>query len=67
MKGHALIGEGAPHDDDGNSLLRRWGGTYGDGRAKCTCGEMSWWLTSSTKRKAWHREHKERLRKESKA
>ena len=67
MKGHALIGEGAPHDDNGNRFPRLWGGTNGDGRAKCSCGELSPVLGSGIQRKRWHRDHKERLRKESKA
>lgn len=57
---HALLNEGAAFDDDGErkTFDRFVLGTAGEGRAKCSCGEMSDVLSSSTKRKAWHRQHK---------
>jgi len=62
LAGHELHYEGAPHDWKGRPINSVWGGTAGTGRAKCTCGELSPELTSGTKRKAWHREHKYEIR-----
>jgi hypothetical protein len=62
LAGHTLIGEGAPHTSTGVRVLRSWGGTYGTGHGKCSCGALSEELPSSTKRKAWHRAHKEDVR-----
>lgn len=60
VTGHGLLNEGAPHDENGNRIWSHGfiGGTSGQGRAKCSCGEMSDVLPSGQKRKAWHREHK---------
>ena len=60
VKGHWLMNEGAPHDDDGvrmKATLGRWS-TSGEGRAKCSCGELSEVLPSGSRRQQWHREHK---------
>jgi hypothetical protein len=56
MLGHALIREGAAHNDDGTAV--RWNSVSGTGRGLCECGEMSDVLTSGGTRKAWHRDHK---------
>jgi hypothetical protein len=61
LRGHALIAEGAAHDADG----RRVGSfmtTGGYGRALCECGEKSVELSSSNRRKDWHRDHKDAVR-----
>lgn len=62
LAGHELYSEGAPYDSDGKFVNTNWGGTAGVGRGKCSCGEMSPELPSGTKRKAWHRAHKEEMR-----
>lgn len=67
MKGHALAAEGAPHDLSGRRLSTIYGGVSGVGAALCSCGALSDVLDSANVRKAWHRKHKEQLRKESKA
>lgn len=56
VTGHALVSEGAPHDINGCRL--GWQGTFGRGRAKCSCGALSDVLPSGYQRKRWHREHK---------
>lgn len=59
---HTLAFEGAPHDDEGNRIVRgidRYVGVGGEGRAKCSCGQLSSVLPSAYKRKQWHREHKD--------
>lgn len=62
IKGHRLMHEGAPHDENGerlNPLGARWGpSASGEGRAKCECGAMSEVLPSRNKRAQWHRDHK---------
>lgn len=64
MPGHELRAEGAPFSSKGYRIMQ--GGFQGGvGHAKCSCGDLSPVLTSATKRKAWHRDHKEELRKES--
>lgn len=65
MSGHELVSEGAPHDDKGRRLGLYGYTTSGDGRGKCTCRKLSPILPSGNQRKAWHRAHKESLRKES--
>ncbi|MFS0832016.1 hypothetical protein ABC337_15300 [Arthrobacter sp. 1P04PC] len=67
LAGHELHYEGAPHDKQGRPINSVWGGTAGVGRAKCTCGKLSPELTSGTKRKAWHRDHKDEIRNASEA
>jgi len=67
LAGHELLYEGAPHEFRGapRRLLRIgsfYGGTGGTGRGKCSCGAYSDALTSGTKRKQWHREHKTAIR-----
>lgn len=60
VTGHSLMNEGAAFRDDGEreDFGRHVLGTAGPGRAKCSCGELSEPLPSSTARRAWHREHK---------
>ena len=59
IKGHGLVGEGAPHDAEGKRI---WSvGTGGEGRGKCSCGELSEVLPSGMARKRWHKTHKENL------
>ena len=65
VAGHALVGEGRPHDETGRDISGMWGSTSGTGRAKCRCGALSDVLDSSPKRRVWHREHKARLRAEN--
>lgn len=67
VPGHELFYEGAAHDADGKRILVIWGGTGGTGRGKCSCGALSPELTSGTQRKAWHRDHKDQIRKETHA
>jgi hypothetical protein len=63
LAGHTLIGGGAPHLSNGVRIMRMYGGTFGGGHGKCSCGALSGDLPSSTKRKAWHRTHKEQVGK----
>jgi hypothetical protein len=66
LSGHELIGEGAAYDAKGKYRVQEiWGGTAGTGKGKCSCGALSPELTSGTKRKAWHRAHKDELRKDA--
>jgi hypothetical protein len=65
LAGHELFYEGAAHDAQGKRVLVIRGGTGGTGRGKCSCGVLSPELTSGTKRKAWHRSHKDQIRKET--
>lgn len=60
VPGHTLRYEGAPFGDDGLVIThgRAVLGIGGTGRAKCSCGEFSEVLLSSTRRRKWHREHK---------
>lgn len=60
VSGHALMNEGAAFRDEGEreNFGRYVLGTGGAGRAKCSCGELSDPLPTSTARRAWHREHK---------
>jgi hypothetical protein len=58
LAGHELLYEGAAHDSLGNRTRLLYGGTSGEGRAKCSCGVLSKPLTSGRARKAWHRDHK---------
>ena len=63
IKGHGLAGEGAPHDAEGKRIFKDiWSvGTGGEGRGKCSCGELSEVLPSGGARKRWHKTHKENL------
>lgn len=63
LPGHELISEGAPFDAKGRPEFpsRSGYGTGGKGRGKCSCGALSDVLDSGTKRKAWHRGHKENI------
>lgn len=64
--GHGLRGEGAPFTRQGccsdEQQPMRTGrllmSTGGEGHGLCECGAQSEHLGSSTRRKAWHREHK---------
>lgn len=58
VAGHTLAFEGAPHHESGARFYGPFEGVSGEGRAKCSCGELSDVLSSGAKRKAWHREHK---------
>lgn len=40
-------------------------GTGGPGHARCSCGAVSPHLDSGTKRKAWHRAHKQQIREQT--
>lgn len=52
IAGHGLIGEGIPHDDNGEPVASS------EGRALCRCGARSDVRKSTAARKRWHREHK---------
>lgn len=67
LAGHELISEGAPFDIKGHPAFpaRSSYGTGGTGRGKCSCGALSDVLDSGTKRKVWHRGHKEEIRSPS--
>ena len=69
LAGHELLNEGAPYTKHGrNSYPARTGyGTGGKGHGKCSCGALSGWLESGSKRKQWHREHKDAIRAEMEA
>lgn len=55
LSGHALIGEGAAHDANGNPVS--WYGDWGNrGHGKCSCGAISPELPSRRARQRWHRE-----------
>lgn len=54
---HTLWNEGAPFSADRRRLNP--GGVGGEGRAVCSCGELSPVLPSSVQRRAWHRRHKD--------
>ncbi|MFE6966988.1 hypothetical protein ACFVAJ_17890 [Agromyces sp. NPDC057679] len=56
VSGHGLAAEGAAHDDVGN---RTHSGTSGEGRALCSCGELSDILATGGARKRWHADHKQ--------
>jgi hypothetical protein len=60
LSGHVLLSEGAAYS--GKSRVR-YHGTGGIGKAMCSCGVSSPVLDSGSKRKQWHREHKEAVRK----
>ena len=62
LSGHELQYEGAPYDAKGRPVNTLYGGSAGDGRAKCSCRALSPVLSSANKRKQWHREHKETMR-----
>jgi hypothetical protein len=64
MPGHELICEGAAHSVRGQQI-NLYGGVGGTGYGKCSCGKLSPITHSGRERKAWHRAHKEELRKES--
>jgi hypothetical protein len=61
LKGHALIGEGAPHKADGSRGYVDWPFAHG----KCSCGALSPLTSSVALRKQWHREHKQQIRDQS--
>lgn len=64
LAGHELQSEGAPYDSNGKLTNILYGGTSGVGRGKCSCGALSPDLDSGNQRKAWHRDHKDQIRKE---
>jgi hypothetical protein len=64
LSGHELFYEGAAYDAKGKYRVQEiWGGTGGTGSGKCSCGALSPELTSGAQRKAWHRGHKDQVRK----
>ena len=69
VPGHALQCEGAPHvmSETGRVIrtYNSWGGIGGHGRGLCECGAMSDLLDSAHQRKAWHRQHKANVARES--
>lgn len=68
LSGHELLDEGAAYVKAGRWSHRiHYRGTGGTGRGKCSCGMVSEVLDSGTKRKAWHREHKNTIRAEMEA
>ena len=60
VKGHGLMYEGAPHDENGDRAGYR--GVSGVGRAFCKCRAKSPILPSANQRQQWHREHKAAIR-----
>lgn len=64
LAGHELLSEGSPFVKEGrhSHLAHSHYGTGGTGRGKCSCGALSEVLDSGTKRKAWHRGHKDEVR-----
>lgn len=68
IKGHHLLREGAPHDDNGE-VLSNWSFAYpyprkvaGEGRGLCACGAMSVALPTAAARRRWHQQHKRDVR-----
>jgi len=59
VSGHTLRCEGAAFDEKGRRIS--WRTTGGEGRAKCSCGELSHVMFSANRRKQWHRDHKASL------
>lgn len=68
IKGHRLMHEGAPHDEDGHRIDTgfRDSTAAGTGHALCECGASSEELPSRNKRAAWHRKHKTEIREQQK-
>lgn len=65
LAGHTLLWEGAAHDDGGQKVRSGYYSTKGgQGRGKCSCGDLSEVLDSANQRKQWHRDHKARIRAE---
>ncbi|WP_159601603.1 hypothetical protein [Agromyces humi] len=56
LAGHTLANEGAPFNDNGARIGYR--GTSGEGRGKCSCGELSDVVASGGARRRWHADHK---------
>lgn len=56
--GHALAHEGAPYSLIDGRWVRLGIGVQPYGAARCSCGQMSPPLRSTTARRRWHREHK---------
>jgi hypothetical protein len=57
LAGHALPYEGRIAD-----RLAYWGSRGGEGATRCSCGEESPVLPSTSARQRWHREHKDAIR-----
>jgi hypothetical protein len=55
VEGHALIEDGAPHNDRGVATVSKFG------RGKCECGALSPAGGTIIGRKRWHRKHKQEL------
>jgi hypothetical protein len=66
LAGHGLISEGYPHDDAGKPISGAFlRATSGNGRALCSCGELSPELPSGYARKRWHKDHKDQVKEGS--
>ena len=64
LRGHGLLAEGKPFEDDGRGGVRR-ADIYGepDGFGVCSCGARSGVFGLDADRKWWHREvHKPEIR-----
>lgn len=61
LKGHALLGEGAPHGTV-SGIRVNYSGVSGEGCGKCECGAMSPNMFSAADRRRWHKQHKEAQR-----
>jgi DNA-binding CsgD family transcriptional regulator len=65
VTGHSLVGDGAAFRYYGNRWERvKQSGIGGKGKGLCSCGEASPNLDSGGKRRLWHDEHKQTVRRE---
>ena len=62
LAGHTLRSEGAPFASSGPVVTYRVRSTW-IGKGMCSCGAMSDVLDSNAKRKKWHRDHKDDIRR----
>lgn len=63
LAGHELRSEGDPFAREGTGPRGTYRLNGRIGQALCSCGAMSDVLDSATKRKKWHRDHKDDIRR----
>lgn len=63
MRTNRLAGHGLPHEGRVWNGLTRQFGNYA-GTTSCSCGLISPFLASTSARRKWHREHKDKIRGE---
>jgi hypothetical protein len=57
VKGHTLVREGWPHDEDGSEKTYR----FHTGCGKCSCGKIYPFTFGAAARKRWHAAHKAKV------